>query len=58
MVLDQAIGREHVAADLAAEIDLELGVLELVVLDALLGHFVFIQFRLELFDGAGAILVL
>src|SRR5579862_4824310 len=33
-ILHHAIGREHVAADLAAEIDIELGVFELLILGA------------------------
>src|ERR1700722_9224167 len=43
MILHHAIRREHVAADLAAEIDFELGILHLLVRRLLLFQLVFIQ---------------
>src|SRR5258708_32495831 len=58
MVLDQPVRSQHVTADLAAEIDIELAVLHLVLLDALLRHLVVVQLGFQLLDGAGTIFVL
>ena len=37
VILDQPVGGEYIAADLAAEIDFELGIFELLIFGALLG---------------------
>src|SRR5580692_10170991 len=58
MILHHSIRREHVAADLAAEIDLELGILHLLVRRLLLLQFVFVQARAHLLHRAGPVLVL
>ena len=44
-VLHQAVGSEHVVADLAAEVDFELGILRLSGFHALLGEFELVQTR-------------
>src|SRR5579885_3120077 len=46
-ILDETVGCEHVVADLTAEVDVQLGVFELVLLDALLRHLVLVQARFE-----------
>src|ERR1039458_2126432 len=48
-VLDHAIGRQDVAADLAAEVDGGFGVLDLLLGGAALLHLVFIQTGAQLF---------
>src|SRR5579871_75315 len=57
-VLYQPVRREYIVADLAAEVDLQLGVLSLAGLLALLLHLVFVEARAQLLHGAVAILVL
>jgi hypothetical protein len=58
VILDQPVGSQHVAADLAAEVDFELGVLDLAILGALLVHLKLVEARPELLESAGAVLVL
>ena len=58
VILDQPIGRQDVAADLAAEVDLEFGIFDLPILGLLLIHLEFVEFRAKLLYGAGPIFVL
>src|ERR1051326_7501719 len=58
VILDHAIGGEHIAANLVAEVDVELGVLQFLVGGLLLLHFVLVETGAELLDSAGAVLVL
>src|SRR5512146_2774898 len=58
MVLYKAIRRQHIGADLRAEIDVELGVLDFLRGLAFLLQLVFIQLRAQDAHGALAVLVL
>jgi hypothetical protein len=58
VVLDHAVGRQHVAADLAAEVDVELGILGLARLFLLLLQLVLVEACAELLERAVAVLVL
>ena len=58
MVLDHAIGLQHVRADLGAEVDVQLGVFNLARGLALLFHLEFVQLRAQHAHGAFAVLVL
>src|SRR5579884_2764494 len=56
--LHKPTGSQHVVTNLAAEVDVQLGILELVLLGALFRHLMLVQARLELLHGAGAVFVL
>ena len=58
MILHHAIRREHVAADLAPEVDLQLRILHLAVGGALLVHLMLVQLGAKLLHRRGAILML